>query len=467
MKTIPLHLCLGVGLGLLWFGAGQLRAEPAVPVSLDLSAAWERVRLKNEGLLAAQEEVKQAEANRDATRSLLLPQIDFTSQWTRLDSAIAFDLEPLRPLLAASSPSVTLPPIPLSVPVQDRSFLKAGLQATYPIWTGGRISAARNASGHALTASRASQRRQENTTFTELVRRYYGYQLAVIVRHTRAEALASYEEHARQARALESHGQTARAETLQAEASLADAKREHQNAIRQEEIAGIALAQILLLDAPPQLESPLFVTHEALPPAGEFAGKAMAHNPGLQQLEAQKALTGEAIRAEKGRFQPEVYLFGRKELNRSDLTATDPEWLVGVGVNLPLLDRSNRVARVRSARSQNQRVAYLLAEAERSISTLVEKNWREVVNQQEQYDAYTPTVALAQEVLRLRRKGFAESLYTSLDVVDAQLNLTRVETGRAKAAYDYVVALASLVEVAGAPEEFQNYQQTADTRLIP
>ncbi len=463
IRALKFGVLMLAGAGSPVFGEVASSAKP----SLSFSAAWERVKLKNEGLLASHEEVKQAEAGYDATRSLYLPQIDFVSQWTRLDSAIAFDLAPLRPLLAASSPSVSLPPVALRVPVQDRSFLKATVQASYPIWTGGRISAARKVSALALDSARSVQRRQENTTFTELVRRYYGYQLAAIVRRTRAEARVSYEEHARQARALEAQGQTARVETLQAEASRTDAQREFQNAVRQEEIAGIALAQLLLLDYSPRPESPLFVTHEGLPPVGELAALAKSQNPVLQQLVAQQAQAGQALLAEKARLQPEVYLFGRRELNPSDLTTTDPTWAAGIGVNFPLLDRSDRLARMRRARSQAQRVEYLQSDAERSVHTLVEKTLREVINSLEQYDAYGPTLALAQEVLRLRRLGFTESLYTSLDVVDAQVNLTRVETGQAKAAYDYIVSLATLFEATGNPGEFHRYEKNADVRVKP
>src|SRR6185295_9198528 len=132
----------------------------------------------------------------------------------------------------------------------------------------------------------------------------------------------------------------------------------------------------------------------------------------LEEIVAQKAQAGESVKAERGRFQPEVYLFGKRELNQSDLTSTDPHWVAGIGLNFPLLDRSNRMARVRAARSQVRRVEYLEAEARRKVTTLVEKNRRELQNAVEQYQAYGPTMELTAEVMRLRQTAFAEGLAT-------------------------------------------------------
>ena len=94
-----------------------------------------------------------------------------------------------------------------------------------------------------------------------------------------------------------------------------------------------------------------------------------------------------------------------------------------------------------------------------------EKNRRELQNALEQYQGYGPIMELTAEVMRLRQTAFAEGLATSLDVVDAQLSITRAQTGRAQAAYDYVVALAALLESIGHSERFQDFEKNAGDRL--
>ena len=61
-----------------------------------------------------------------------------------------------------------------------------------------------------------------------------------------------------------------------------------------------------------------------------------------------------------------------------------------------------------------------------------------------------------------RARSFEEGFATSLDVVDAQLALSRIEIETLVAAYDFDVALAELLEVSGESEKFEAYMARAD-----
>jgi outer membrane protein TolC len=74
---------------------------------------------------------------------------------------------------------------------------------------------------------------------------------------------------------------------------------------------------------------------------------------------------------------------------------------------------------------------------------------------------------LARENLRLRERGFDEGQATSLDVNDARNALARAETERALAAYDFVVALAELLQASGQARALSEYVQLADIQLRP
>lgn len=72
---------------------------------------------------------------------------------------------------------------------------------------------------------------------------------------------------------------------------------------------------------------------------------------------------------------------------------------------------------------------------------------------------------LSAEVLRLREAGLREGTSTTLDLIDAQLNNAKVQTERAQAAHDYVLALAALLESSGLSDEFANYMAQADVKV--
>jgi outer membrane protein TolC len=67
----------------------------------------------------------------------------------------------------------------------------------------------------------------------------------------------------------------------------------------------------------------------------------------------------------------------------------------------------------------------------------------------------------------VRQAAFAEGQGTSLEVIDAQLALARVETERARAAHEFVCALAALLEATGQPDRFFAYEARAEHKISP
>ncbi len=166
------------------------------------------------------------------------------------------------------------------------------------------------------------------------------------------------------------------------------------------------------------------------------------------------------IRVEQGKYAPEVFLFGNYNLYEDDSIAskTAPDWLVGVGVSMPLVSRDGRSETVQAAKSAELQVNLLQAKTREDLKLLVEKTWREAAQGLEEYQSLSSTQALAEENVLLRDKAFGQGLSTSLDVVDAQNQLAGVKTQRAAAAYQYVVSLARLLALSGQMNSFNQYQ---------
>jgi len=436
--------------------------------SYSFAAAWQKLQQSNPALHAARAEVERRTAERNATRGLRQPQIDLSATQTWIDQSIVIDLDPIRQAMLKLHPTVAGASIPPFVTtVQGDNFFKSQVTAVWPLYTGGRIRAAQRAGAAGEAESQAARQQTANTLFTELVRRYYGLQLARAALSTRTLVLNAVDEHFRQAVRLEEEGFINRADRLHADVARAEARREKQKAGRLVEISGIALAGLLTEDSAPSAASPLFVVTSALEPVDRFLAASATHQPVLDTLAARRAQAVEGINAERGRLRPEVFLFGAKELNRGDLTLLDPDWAAGIGVRFALWDRTDRANRVRAARALERRVGFLETDARRGLRTLVEKTYREVVTAQEQFAALNETIVLARENLRVRQLAFREGQATSLEVIDAQLALARVETERAVSAHDFVVALATLLEASGEPARFADYEARAEEKISP
>jgi outer membrane protein TolC len=83
----------------------------------------------------------------------------------------------------------------------------------------------------------------------------------------------------------------------------------------------------------------------------------------------------------------------------------------------------------------------------------------------EQYEALETSGKFAEEYLRIRKSAFAEGYATSLDVVDAELALSKVKTERLVALYEFDVALAELLEASGGSERFEEFRTRSDVEV--
>ena len=78
------------------------------------------------------------------------------------------------------------------------------------------------------------------------------------------------------------------------------------------------------------------------------------------------------------------------------------------------------------------------------VQTLVEKSYNELMKDGEQLEAMETSIKFAEEYLRVRQKAFKEGFATSIDLVDAQLALSKVKIERLKALYEFDVSFARL-----------------------
>lgn len=79
----------------------------------------------------------------------------------------------------------------------------------------------------------------------------------------------------------------------------------------------------------------------------------------------------------------------------------------------------------------------------------------------EQLESIETSLNFATEYLRVREKSFAEGFATSLDVVDARLNLAKVKIERLNLVYTYDITLAQLLEASGLSQQIEQYQTNA------
>jgi outer membrane protein TolC len=227
------------------------------------------------------------------------------------------------------------------------------------------------------------------------------------------------------------------------------------------------LQRLLHRDVVTEPTTPLFVVTRPLKPLREWLSVAEHQNPILAALDAKREQAQQSIVIAESRWKPEVFAFGSYALIKHYQSLVEPNWRAGIGVNFTLFSPEDRASKVGAAREGLRQVQTLQDETRNVIDTAVETSYRKVEQAREQFNLLDSTLALARENLRLRERGFEEGQATSLDVNDARNALARAETERAVAAYDFVVALAELLQASGQARALSEYVQLADIQLRP
>lgn len=428
--------------------------------------AWQQLVKVSDKLQAGSQEVRRAEAEREAGEDLNLPSISVNGSYTRLEKPIEMDLRDLNPL--ASMDPASLPPslapfagalsqMPGSMfvtPFTEQDIFRSSLQAMWPIYTGGKISAAQGIH----SAHVAEKEQQLNLTtrelFIQLVDRYYAVAVTRTLEQTQAQLVESLQVHTSNAIKLEQQGQIAKVERLDAQVALENARVSHASARRQSEMAQIALSR-MLHEPEVDTSSSLFLLEQS-PSLPELTRLTLNQHPALKLLEAKEAQARGLVDVEKGSYHPTVFLYGNYTLYEDDslFSKVEPDWMLGVGVKIPLLSRDGRSGKVEAAKSALLQARYTKAQTRQDLSLLLDQSYRQLLQAKEEVVSLDTSLSLAKENKRLRDIAFRQGLSTSIERVDAELKLTAVETRQLAAKYRYMQAYARLMAISGQLDEF-------------
>lgn len=443
------------------------------PDGFSFAQAWEILIDKNDTLKAARSEVEEKTQKKKSARALYYPEISLTANYLVLDDDVKlspddlFDSMPagdqLEALLARLGKSYGFSPATLSSgltsTMMDKETFHSGLTAVWPIYTGGRITAAQGIAEEQEKEAANTLELKKIEQFEKLVQYYFGTVLAKNIYETRLEVEEGLKKHKEHAALLEEQGQIARVERLQSEASYDKAVVERKKAFRDLEIAKAALGNLLKTETSAEPVDPLFMNKD-LPSMAGLITDTIAKHPGLRILKAKQAQASELVNIERGKYLPAVALFGSYTLHEDDSLTAElaPDWMVGAGLTVAITDRSGRKGKYEAALATVRRVEYLKSQAESDLQVLVEKTYRQARQAIEEFEGLKSSRALARESVNLRVKAFGQGLGTSLDVVDAELFLAQVKTQQAVAVYNYIKSLGTLMAISTKQELFFRLQ---------
>lgn len=310
-----------------------------------------------------------------------------------------------------------------------------------------------------IDLARENRAQTDATQRTLLAESYYGLSLAREVAAVRRDTYNGLKQHYENALKLEAAGMIDKAGRLFAQVNMDEAQRALEAAQKEVTVVESALRTLLNLEDSCKIEptSPLFI-NSTLPLKEEFVQTMRAGNPMLNQLSIQQSIAKQQLRIDQSGYLPDIALFGKQTLYAHGIQSNlVPRTMVGIGFTWNLFDGLAREKRIRQSRIAEQTLALGKEKAQDDLSVGIDKLYTGLQKAQDNVRALNSTIALSEELVRIRKKSFAEGMATSTEVVDAETMLATVKVARLAAYYEYDVTLMNLLALCGTPEQFKNF----------
>lgn len=438
----------------------------AQQVSLSFEDARERMLQHNVALRAAETEVQIARRERQRVRALWWPQLQADGMYMHLSERVEVReplsqfTDPAREYVQHLLPGEELVTglldrvgeYTLAFPLLPQDVASVGVTAEWVAFSGGKRIFADRLARRLVDVAEVGSRRVRATRQVELVERYYGLvlaQQAVEVYHRRYEGL---HRHYTDAVRMESVGMADKAVRLFAQVAMEEAEREWRHAESVEQVRQSALKQLLGMAAE-AVEvvptSPLFAGME-LPAEALFVEAMRRGNYTLTTLAIEERMADDKLRIDLGGYLPSVALFGKHTLYAHGLPSNlFPRTVVGVGFTWNLFDGLERERKVSQTKLTQQALAWGREDTEAELTVAVSELYATLQRTMADMRVLDSTIALGEELLRMRRVAFAEGMATSAEVVDAEDALATDRLARLTAQYACDVALANLQALCG------------------
>lgn len=333
-------------------------------------------------------------------------------------------------------------------PLAPRNLTTVDLTAEWVLFSGGKRIGASRIGNTMVDLAKTSRAQVSAAQRTLLAESYYGLRLAREVVAVRREVYNSLQKHYENALKLESVGMIDKAGRLFTQVNRDEALRELDAARKDESVVQRALKTLLNLEGDETVlnpSSPLFI-HDSLPPMAEFVAAVNSGNYELNRLHLQASIARQQVRIDQSGYLPTIALFGKQTLYARGIQSNLlPRTMVGVGFTWNLFDGLEREKRIRQSRLTQQTLVLGKEKVRNDLAVGVDKLYTQLEKAQDNVRTLATTITLSEELVRIRKKSFAEGMATSTEVVDAETMLARVKVARLAAYYEYDIALMNLL----------------------
>jgi len=184
---------------------------------------------------------------------------------------------------------------------------------------------------------------------------------------------------------------------------------------------------------------------------------ARVQRPEIQQQIKLIEMRESDVRAERGKYMPQVYATGSYQGENPSSTDSDEDWRwswnVGLALELAILDGGLRRAHIREKYMNLAKAQANLQDIELGVDVQIQQYYLDVQHAAKAYLASKNNVELAEKSMTIADTRYQAGLSTYLEYTDTNLALSRARLTRATALRSHMTSLANLQYASGLPDE--------------
>ncbi len=413
--------------------SGKLSTEDCLKLALANNKVLQRIT----------EEKEIARGGRLKSYSAILPTVNLTGDYLRLDEVSSFTI---------GAQEITL---------GDVDNYSVGLRVSQPIYAGGSIKATIHAARLFSMLADETVRAAVQDLIYAAAHAYYDVLLNQHLLQISTDAVRSAQAHLDSVKQRRQGGVASDFDVLRAEVELSNFQAE---LIRNKNAINMAKTQLLKVMGVSQ-DSDFTLSNELVYVSSEMAMEeaveaAYRSRPDLFSREFDIKYQKELLRIARSRYWPTISGYYDNTWSEPDPhNVMDIEWghlwQAGVMATLPIFDGFSREGEIIAQKARVRQALINLIDAEETALFELTKALLSIEDAQEFVESQSLNLTRAKEGLRLAGVGYKQGTNTQVEMIDAQAALTTARVNHYQAIYSHIIAKLDLHKAMGTLTMFE------------
>ncbi|MFT4019891.1 MAG: TolC family protein [Acinetobacter sp.] len=346
----------------------------------------------------------------------------------------------------------------------DVSFSDQTIRSTVsvivPMYTGGSITSTKNLSHLQAQRSQLNNQQQQDIQRFEVIQRYFNVQLQQALLKAAQNNVKAMQQHVENAYKLEKQGFISKGQRMQFEVARNQALIAQQTVETERQNSLFSFHNLMRNERDLHLTTPLFINSTPNHALANYMQSYRQQSSLVRKMQMDTDIAEQNIKLQSAAKKPSIYAFGEYTLDDKQ------NWIVGVVARYNLFSGINHNQKIQAAEWEHYAAQLMAERTKQEIENMLFKAYANMLDAQKKHVLLQQNLQAAQENLRIQNLSFKEDMGTVAQIIDAENAYSLTQAQIATNAYQYILALATLLQSHGSIAQFKDYTNQVNTTFI-